>query len=369
MLDAFADAERHSDRGAGIARRTGRLYMLSQLLLSKAYAHFLTCRITTALELADEAAAIARALGSGELLGFTLAVRALVLQQARPPGDPAVLAAAEEAAAAVEGTGRSWWSTLSRSLLAFAALGAGDPHRARDVLLDAGGGKDLPLLQPSLRPEYLELLVASALAVGEVEEAEHWAERALKEAERLGPATRRAAALRALGQVEAGSGHQAEAARAFAEAARESARAGATLREAQSLLLGAPLMKAGGDGARATGMWRRGRRLAEQGGALLLVALVDRTGPAVHGHGDATGPAEVPAGKLSLLTAREREIAHLVAEGLTNQAVASRLCLSPRTVESHVARVYRKTGVPSRAALATLLARHAGTARKAPPLP
>ncbi|MEW2634477.1 AAA family ATPase [Streptomyces sp. NPDC048389] len=367
MLDAFADAERHSDRGAGIARRTGRLYILSQLLLSKGYAHFLTCRVTTALELADEAATIARALGSGELLGFTLAVRALFLQQARPPGDPTVLTAAEEATAAVDGTGRSWWSTLSRSLLAFAAMGAGDPHRARDVLLAAGGGKDLSLLQPSLLPEYLELLVASSLAVGEVEEAEHWAERALKEAERLDLATRRAAALRALGQVEAHRGNPAEAARAFAEAARESARAGATLREAQSLLLGAPSAKAAGDGARAAEMWRRGRRLAEEGGALLLVALADRTGQAVHGHGDATAAPDRPAGKLSLLTSREREIAELVAEGLTNQAVASRLCLSPRTVESHVARVYRKTGVPSRAALATLMARHGGTGRETPP--
>ncbi|MFC8764874.1 response regulator transcription factor [Streptomyces sp. NPDC057193] len=46
-----------------------------------------------------------------------------------------------------------------------------------------------------------------------------------------------------------------------------------------------------------------------------------------------------------------------MAEGLTNQAVADRLCLSPRTVESHVARVYRKTGVETRAALASLVVR------------
>ncbi|MFG3498876.1 AAA family ATPase [Streptomyces sp. NPDC047928] len=367
MLDDFADAERHTDRGADIARRTGRLYMLSQLLLSKAYAHFLTCRVTTALELADEAATIARALGSGELLGFTLAVRALFLQQGSPPGDPGVLAAAEEATAAVEGTGRSWWSTLSRSLLAFAAMGAGDPHRARDVLLDAGGGKDLSGLQPSLLPEYLELLVASSLAVGDLEEAEHWAERAHKEAERLDLGTRRSAALRAMGQVEAHRGNPAEAARVFTEAARQSARSGATLREVQSLLLGAPLAKAAGDGSRAVDMWRRGRRLAEEGGALLLVAMADRIGPAVLG--GPTGSPDRPGDKLSLLTSREREIAGLVAEGLTNQAVASRLCLSPRTVESHIARVYRKTGVSSRAALATLMARRVGTSPGMPLLP
>ncbi|MFI2433038.1 AAA family ATPase [Streptomyces sp. NPDC018693] len=370
MLDAYTDAERHTERGAGIARRTGRLYMLSQLLLGQAYAHFLTCRITSALELADEAATIARALGSGELLGFTLAVRALFLGQARPPGDPDVLAAAEEATAAVEGAAESWWSTLSRSLLAFAALSAGDPHRARDVLLDAGGGRDLHRLQPSLLPEFLELLVASSLAVGETTEAEQAAERALKEAERIDLPTRRAAALRALGRVEAHRGDPAAAARAFAEAARESARSGATLREVQSLLLAVPFARAAGDDTRAADMWRRARRMAAEGGAVLLVALADRQRPETLA--ESQGPGEEvsgPAAALAQLTAREREIAELVAEGLTNQAVASRLCLSPRTVESHVARVYRKTGVPSRAALAALVTRQADAGREEPPPP
>ncbi len=367
MLDRYADAERHTDRGVDIARRTGRLYMLSQLLLCKAYTHFLTCRVTTALELADEAAAIARALGSGELLGLTLAIRSLFLMQARPPGDPDVLAAAEEAAAAAEGTGESWWSTLARSLLAFAAMGAGDPHRARDVLLDAGGGRDLPRTQPSLLPEFLELLVAAALAVGETEEAEHAAERALKEAEQLDLPTRRAAALRAFGRVEAHRGDSAAAARAFAEAARESALSGATLREAQSLLFGAAFTRAAGDGAGAAAMWRRARRQAAEGGATLLVALADQQRPEVLGDMDGSAEPSGPAAGLAQLTSREREIAELVAEGLTNQAVASRLCLSPRTVESHIARVYRKTGVPSRAALATLVARHTVTAPGTPP--
>ncbi|WP_406500069.1 AAA family ATPase [Streptomyces sp. NBC_00846] len=367
MLDRYADAERHTDRGVDIARRTGRPYMLSQLLLCKAYAHFLTCRVTTALELADEAATIARALGSGELLGFTLAIRSLFLMQARPPGDPDVLAAAEEAATAPEGTGESWWSTLVRSLLALAAMGAGDPHRARDVLLDAGGGRDLPRLQPSLLPEFLELLVAAALAVGETEEAENAAERALKEAEQIDLPTRRAAALRAFGRVEAHRRDPAAAARAFAEAARESALSGATLREAQSLLLGAAFTRAAGDGAGAAAMWRRARRQAAEGGATLLVALADQQRPEVLGDTDGAAEPSGPAAGLAQLTSREREIAALVAEGLTNQAVASRLCLSPRTVESHIARVYRKTGVPSRAALATLVARHTVAAPGTPP--
>lgn len=45
------------------------------------------------------------------------------------------------------------------------------------------------------------------------------------------------------------------------------------------------------------------------------------------------------------LTAREREVLHLAAEGLTNAEVADRLGISPRTAETHRAHVTRKLGL------------------------
>ena len=57
------------------------------------------------------------------------------------------------------------------------------------------------------------------------------------------------------------------------------------------------------------------------------------------------------------LTDREAEIAMLVGEGLSNRAVAERLTLSVRTVESHIYRAMSKTGTTSRDELATLFPR------------
>ncbi|GGY27524.1 helix-turn-helix transcriptional regulator [Streptomyces tanashiensis] len=349
FLERYGTAERHTTRGIAMARRAGRPFALSQLLLCSAYVHLLTGRVGTALDRAEESLAVARTLGGAELIGFSRAIRATVLLHARPLGDPEAPADAEEAAATV-GTAEGWWATQARCMLAHALPLDQDPHRVREVLVRAGGDRNLSRLQPSLRPGYLEVLTGAALASGDLPEAERVARRALAEAEPLGLPVQRGAAHRAWGRVLAARGEPAAAARAFTEAARDSARSGAVLREAQSLLLAAPQLQASGEGSQAAALWRRGRRLAAEGGARMLVDVADRTRPAPP-RGDGTG------GRLAVLTPREREISALVAEGLTNQAMADRLCLSPRTVESHVARVYRKTGVETRAALASLVVR------------
>ena len=62
-------------------------------------------------------------------------------------------------------------------------------------------------------------------------------------------------------------------------------------------------------------------------------------------------PARADAAQL---TEREWEVVELVALGHSNAAVAERLFLSPRTVESHLRNIRRKTGVENRAAVASL---------------
>jgi len=66
---------------------------------------------------------------------------------------------------------------------------------------------------------------------------------------------------------------------------------------------------------------------------------------------------EAPADAVGELSAREREVLHLVAEGLSDADIAERLVLSPHTIHRHVANIRRKLGLPSRSAAAAAAAR------------
>jgi DNA-binding NarL/FixJ family response regulator len=60
---------------------------------------------------------------------------------------------------------------------------------------------------------------------------------------------------------------------------------------------------------------------------------------------------------LDRLTERQRDVATLVAEGLSNEEIASRLFLSPATVKSHLTAVMRRLDIRTRTQLAILLTR------------
>jgi DNA-binding NarL/FixJ family response regulator len=60
--------------------------------------------------------------------------------------------------------------------------------------------------------------------------------------------------------------------------------------------------------------------------------------------------------RYGLLTTRERDVLQLVAEGLTSHAIAGRLGVSRRTVDSHRANLMKKLGIPSAAGLIRFVA-------------
>ena len=69
-------------------------------------------------------------------------------------------------------------------------------------------------------------------------------------------------------------------------------------------------------------------------------------------------PVESPAGDLVLLTAREREVVALVAQGLTNPQIARRLVIAESTAERHLSNILGKLDLSRRAQLAAWAAQH-----------
>jgi DNA-binding CsgD family transcriptional regulator len=92
--------------------------------------------------------------------------------------------------------------------------------------------------------------------------------------------------------------------------------------------------------------------VAWSGGAALSIA--EAIAYARRGRGERKRPSSGWAS----LTPTELDVIRLVSEGLGNKDIASRLFVSPRTVQTHLTHVYTKLGLASRVQLAQEAARH-----------
>ncbi|MEV6105764.1 LuxR C-terminal-related transcriptional regulator [Streptomyces sp. NPDC051940] len=71
-------------------------------------------------------------------------------------------------------------------------------------------------------------------------------------------------------------------------------------------------------------------------------------------------PRGASGGRTDALTRREREVAALVAQGLSNREIAQRLVISKRTADAHVEHILAKLGFSSRSEIAALVSRDGG---------
>jgi DNA-binding CsgD family transcriptional regulator len=102
------------------------------------------------------------------------------------------------------------------------------------------------------------------------------------------------------------------------------------------------------------------QRYFEQSGAARLARDTARlrvrlAGPAHPGGRERPDPAS--------LTIRERQVAGLVGDGLTNREIARRLRVKEKTVEMHLTRVFAKLGVTNRVGVVREVLRGAGAGR------
>jgi len=237
-----------------------------------------------------------------------------------------------------------YWFSAWNDWLSGAALLAADDGRGAQARLSAAADRLDNTGATGRLIHVLPDLVRARLAVGDVDGAGAAARRSEELAGELGHATARALSEYAGGMVGV--------VRRDPEAAPRVERACVALRELGLLPAAARAMEALG-WATAPGAMRNQRwaEAARMYGALPDVASEQH----VLAHLRQAGPAgrRVAQG-VGALTSRERQISLLAREGMTVRAIAERLFLSERTVESHLAHSYDKLGVSGRAALRKL---------------
>ncbi|BFU43942.1 helix-turn-helix transcriptional regulator [Krasilnikovia sp. MM14-A1004] len=353
-LHRHGDARRHFGRGVASARRTGQYHLLAPLLYGLCTAENWLGDLTAARQHAEAGIEVARALSERTQYSAVLGALAEIaflqgrLDEAEHLARQTLEALPQE---------RQLWSGHADATLARVQLATGDPQGAIDRVLEAGDGPDLSAYALGMRPYGYDLLAMAELALGRVDAAWGWAERAAAVAPVFGADVIhrliRARILTATGECQQAAGE----ARRVAEVYRA---AGMRLAEGDARhVLGAALA-ADGKRALAQEELRRAKELFAAAGARLMHAKVVAEQRRI-GAGKSR-----PRGGLrhDVLTERETEVAHLVAAGYSNAQIGAQLGLSVRTVETYLSKVFTKLNVGSRSGLAHRL--NSGRAGKLP---
>ncbi|HEY8466800.1 MAG TPA: AAA family ATPase [Solirubrobacterales bacterium] len=351
--ERHAAGVRHMDRLLSISRLTGQGHLLVPAMIGKAICIAALGRLGAASELSDEAVDMARLSGNHQSLAWALTVRCWI---ATTSGDLRLaVRCGEEAVKVTQRITESYFSRLASCFLGEALVEAGEPERARDAVLLATG-PELEPLEHAFRPHVYEVLAQAEIALGDVDAAREWAERACADVEDIDLPGRTGEALRARAAVELAAGDAAAALATALEAAASFESREQPVDAARARVVAGRAAALAGDRERAANLLRDARRLLLAGGA---VRHADAAARALRdlGHRVPRRGSPAPGDQgIDALSGREREIAQLVAVGMTNREIAAALHISEKTVESHLARIFRKLGVARRAQLSAAIA-------------
>ena len=357
-LERYDDAIAHADRGLELARATGQGRLMVPLQLVKGYPFEMQGRLAEALEAARTAIEIARLSANPHYLFWAWFEVAWAHYYT---GD---LAAAIEACEESQrvGGGKLTLGTMPSAgggpgwAKAAARLESGDAAGAL-AMVQQLGDDDLHWAIPVERCFNWESIAIAEIAVGRLEDAERHAARAEETAAELGLHIPTAAAARTRCAVAVAAG-DVKAARAAGEAAVQSADAvGATLQAAFARLALGRALVAGDERTEAIAVLRQAEQDFARCGSHRARDDARRELRKLGARAEPRGPAAAESSGVGALTKREREIADLVTDRMTNREIAAELFLSDKTVESHIRNIFIKLGVSSRVEVARAIER------------
>lgn len=296
ILDQFETASRMAERGLQLAHRYGQADVWANLGAGRCYSQAALGLLDEAEESAHQAIADAERYGTPDIIAMA---KAGLMITAQGRADPTLLKQRFNDLAEVPLPEFGWWrrAVLTTRTRVSAVLGQ-------------------PVASPELWGEPIDAMAAirhadaalTAAALGDPDTAWLLSERGIKIAEE---------------QDSPGQKAMVQVTQA------EMLLGGTDESDRETVLRSANLFRASADAFQRLGM-----RL--------------QLGRALHGLGRTEAILAQRSELLAELTAREREVIVLVAQGLKNREIAARLVLSPRTPEYHVRNVLKKWGLGSR---------------------
>ncbi|HEX6288940.1 MAG TPA: tetratricopeptide repeat protein [Herpetosiphonaceae bacterium] len=306
-----------------------------------------------AVALYEENLALFRQLGDTEEIAWTLTRLGILASEQRSYARATTLL--EESLASFKAVGYQWGITWALIYLGNVVLEQGDYARAT-VLFEESLAHFRELGDKGSMATSLKHLGQAALFQGNVEQAAACSRESFMLYRDAGVKQEIAECLEMMAAIVWAQGAAAWAVRLLGAAASLRDDLGAHPSPAERAhcddMLAAARQRLGAAAFQAA--WAEGRALTPE----QAVAAGDRAlepPPAVTARPASQGTALASAAAdLTELTVREREVLQLVASGLTDAEVAARLCVSPRTINSHLRSIYSKLGVSSRTAAARL---------------
>jgi predicted ATPase/DNA-binding CsgD family transcriptional regulator len=302
---------------------------------------------TRAVALYEENLTLFRQIGDLEEIAWTLMRLGLLASEQRHYDRATALL--EESLAGFKTVGYQWGITWALIYLGNVALEQGDYARAT-ALFEGSLAHFRELGDKGSMATSLKHLGQVALFQGNVEQAAAWSRESFTLYRDAGVKLGIAECLEVMATIVWAQGAAAWAVRLLSSATMLRCHLGAQL---------SPADRSHFDQILATARQQLGitdfQAAWAEGQALTPEQAVDAQAGALQPHAGSTSPTtSAPINAQSAdpasLTAREREVLQLVATGLADAQVAARLCVSPRTVNSHLRSIYGKLGVSSRTA-------------------
>jgi DNA-binding NarL/FixJ family response regulator len=352
-LDKFEDVVLHGERGLRVGRASGRTAFAPTLVPCVGTCGWMLGEIELSIEILSTAAEASRVSRNQLQLAWNLLN--LAFAQAVKGDVASAMASGEEATAIAAKLGDSAISSWAGLCLGIALREDGQYQRATETFTSMMGGSAARQMPGGWRAHATMELTRAAVAADRLDLAEESRRHADEAARETGLPMARAWADRAEAEVLLVRGEPEAAADLALGAAEIAGELSARIDRAVSReLAGRALLAAEEEASAIEQLTLAAEEFDECGAPRHRDRVEQELGRLGHRLSRRSRAGSDGEG-LESLTGREREVARLLVERLTNAEIAAQLFLSEKTVESHLRNIFRKLDVGSRVEVARLI--------------